>query len=334
MSAQRNHLPWGRFFWNDWRGEPTLRVCSLAARGLWMDMLCIAAEADPTGFVLVNGRTPTTTDLARLTGAPEADVQSLLAELDRNGVFSRDRQERIYSRRMVRDAKRARTARSNGKRGGNPTLSKQRANRPSDNPSDKGGLNTQKPEARSQKDSEPIGSGAMAPSQPEDLKSRIFGPALEWLAKQAEKPKPKIRSIVGKWCRDHGDGRTLEEMQNCARAGAVDPIAWIEAKLNGTTKQTYGQPFKTSELLERMAENEAGGFGEEDNPEGDADAVPLAVSGPERGAGSGVPNGDHRKSGAVQSDGGRAFHDVGEVQADVDEDDMADAWRSVPSALQ
>lgn len=87
-----------------------------------MDMLCIAAESDPTGYVLVNGRTLTATDLARLTGAPEADVQSALAELDLNGVFSRDRNGRIYNRRMVRDARAFAEARKYGKEGGNPKL--------------------------------------------------------------------------------------------------------------------------------------------------------------------------------------------------------------------
>jgi len=87
-----------------------------------MDCLCIAAEADPIGYVLVNGRPLTTTDLARLTGEPEAAVQSALAELERNGVFSRDRSGRIYNRRMVRDAKERSKNQKNGRLGGNPTL--------------------------------------------------------------------------------------------------------------------------------------------------------------------------------------------------------------------
>jgi hypothetical protein len=87
-----------------------------------MEMLCIAAEAQPTGYVLVNGRSPSITDLARLAGAPEDEVQSLLAELDAAGVFSRDRKGRIYSRRMVRDLKRSVENQKNGKKGGNPLL--------------------------------------------------------------------------------------------------------------------------------------------------------------------------------------------------------------------
>lgn len=127
-----------KFFWSDWRSDPGLRSCSLAARGLWMDLLAIAAEAQPTGYVLVNGRTLSTTDLARLTGAPEADVQTALAELDAAGVFSRDGRGRIYSRRMVRDAKIAKINRKNGLKGGNPSLCNHNGKSCPVNPPDKG----------------------------------------------------------------------------------------------------------------------------------------------------------------------------------------------------
>ena len=49
-------------------------------------------------------------------------MSGLLAELELNGVFSRDRRGRIYSRRMVRDAKRSEEGRKHGRLGGNPSL--------------------------------------------------------------------------------------------------------------------------------------------------------------------------------------------------------------------
>lgn len=119
-------LPWGPFYWDDWRNEIGLRRSSFAARGLWMDCLCIAARCDPPGYLAVNGEALSTTDIARMTGGSETEVSTLLDELFRNGVPSRTRNGIIYSRRMVRDAKRARTARENGKKGGNPSISKQR----------------------------------------------------------------------------------------------------------------------------------------------------------------------------------------------------------------
>ena len=115
---------WTKFFWSDWESDPALRHCSLAAQGLWMRMLCIAAAHDPIGYVAVAGRGLDETSLARMTGCQESEATILLGELDRNGVFSRDRHGRIYNRRMIDDAKKASIARKNGKNGGNPTLRK------------------------------------------------------------------------------------------------------------------------------------------------------------------------------------------------------------------
>src|SRR5690606_34280251 len=96
------------------------------------------------------GRSPTDAQLAVLVGAPSDQIPELLGELDAAGVFSRTREGVIYSRKMTRTAKRSAIARKNGKKGGNPSLSKDRDNPPSDNPPDKGGDKPQKPEARSQ----------------------------------------------------------------------------------------------------------------------------------------------------------------------------------------
>lgn len=110
--------PWSKFFWNDWENDPELRLCSLAAQGLWMRLLCLAAKSNPTGFVAVAGRPCSSTDIARLSGVAEQEVESLLGELSRNGVFSRDAQGRIYCRRMVRDNRKRQKLRQNGAKGG------------------------------------------------------------------------------------------------------------------------------------------------------------------------------------------------------------------------
>lgn len=138
---------WSKFYWSDWESDPAVRLCSFAAQGFWMRMLCIAAAHDPIGYVAVAGKGLDETSLARLTGCQESEVTSLLGELERNGVFSRDRHNRIYSRRMVSDAKKAAIARKNGKNGGNPTLSKDKDIPPSDKGQDKPVVKPHKPEA-------------------------------------------------------------------------------------------------------------------------------------------------------------------------------------------
>lgn len=155
--------PWDKFFWNDWENDPALKLCSLAAQGLWMRCLCICAKAEPKGYLLVAGRRLSPVDLATLVGRPETEVETLLNELASAGVFSRDRQGRIYSRRMVRDENKRAIARKNGKEGGNPTLLKERGNSASDNPPLKGEDNTHKPEAKSQRPELEKDRGADAP---------------------------------------------------------------------------------------------------------------------------------------------------------------------------
>lgn len=144
--------PWSKFYWSDWESDPALRLCSLAAQGLWMRMLCIAAAHDPIGYVAVVGRGLDETALARMTGCSESEVAALLGELDQNGVFSRDRHGRIFSRRMISDAKKSAIARKNGKEGGNPSLGNKKRNSSSDNQSLKPRLKPHIPEARIQKE--------------------------------------------------------------------------------------------------------------------------------------------------------------------------------------
>ncbi len=152
--------PWLKFFTTDWRSDPRLRMCSPAARGLWIDMICIAHEAVPYGHVLVHGQTPNEAQLAFLTGTHVAEIPDLVAELERHGVFSRTKEGVIYSRKLVRMAAKSAKARKTGKLGGNPSLGKEREKQKSVNLDLKGRDNTQKPEARSQREEkeEPDGS--------------------------------------------------------------------------------------------------------------------------------------------------------------------------------
>lgn len=148
--------PWMKFYPQDWRADEKLRVCSLAARGLWVEMLALMHRSERYGQLLVNGNAPTLEQLSVLAGASPSEVSALLAELDGAGVFSRTGSGVLYSRRMTRDAKKAKIARENGKSGGNPSLRNKKGNSASVNPKDKapdkGGDKAQKPEARSQRE--------------------------------------------------------------------------------------------------------------------------------------------------------------------------------------
>lgn len=114
--------PWLKFYPTDWQSDPALRMCSLAARGLWQEMLCIMHKAEPYGSLVVNGKAIGPKQLAILSGAPAREVETCLAEQEEHGVFSRDANGTIYSRRMRRDREKAERDKANGKGGGNPDL--------------------------------------------------------------------------------------------------------------------------------------------------------------------------------------------------------------------
>lgn len=149
--------PWMKFYPADWRADQNLRLCSLAARGLWIELMGIMHEAAHYGHLLVGGRAPDDAEIAKLVGSTPAEVRRLRAELLRREVPGIGDDGVWRSRRMVRDDERKQTNRANGGKGGNPRLvgssdnqhhsgSDNRLDNPLDKPS-----RARVPEARSQK---------------------------------------------------------------------------------------------------------------------------------------------------------------------------------------
>src|SRR5437870_4537264 len=99
--------PWLKFYPADWRADPALRMCSIAARGFWLEMLCVMHEADPRGSLVVKDRPVTDRQMAALAGVDAKTAAALLNELELAGVFSRGPDRTIFSRRMRRDEAKA-----------------------------------------------------------------------------------------------------------------------------------------------------------------------------------------------------------------------------------
>ena len=99
--------PWMKFYPADWRADPRLRMCSLAARGLWIDLISYMHEGEPYGHLTIDGRAPNLDDIASLVARPRAEVKKALAELEDRQVFSLSDKGAIFSRRMVRDNERS-----------------------------------------------------------------------------------------------------------------------------------------------------------------------------------------------------------------------------------
>jgi hypothetical protein len=107
-----------------------------------VDLIGLMHDAEPYGHLLVNGKAPTTKQLAAILGDSEKELKNLLVELESAGVFSKTEAGVITSRRMVRDEEKAREDANNGRRGGNPWV------KGGVNPSDNGGDKAQTPDAR------------------------------------------------------------------------------------------------------------------------------------------------------------------------------------------
>lgn len=117
--SRRN--PWMKWYPADWRAETTLRMCSLAARGLWIELLGIAHEATPYGHVLVKGAVPSVAQIAGLVGRPLDETSAALEELRAAEVFTVVRGIIVCRRMVTADAVSAESS-MNGKLGGNPSL--------------------------------------------------------------------------------------------------------------------------------------------------------------------------------------------------------------------
>lgn len=120
-----------KFFPDSWRADEQLGECPLAARGLWLEMMCLAHKHG--GFVLINSRVPSLDALAKAVRAKPREVQAGLRHLMENGVCSLREDGAYFSRRMVRDYERRARNRENGAKGGNPHLSVNRDDDKSDN---------------------------------------------------------------------------------------------------------------------------------------------------------------------------------------------------------
>lgn len=111
-----------QFYPGDWLRDAALRSCSVEARGLWIDMICLMHEGTPYGYLKVNHKVILTSNLARMVGGCAKDVEEWIDELEQAGVFSRDADGSIYSRRMIRDEEIRVKRAAGGRLGGNPAL--------------------------------------------------------------------------------------------------------------------------------------------------------------------------------------------------------------------
>lgn len=107
-----------KWYPSDWRGDPLVRACTPIARYVWFEMLGLMHEAEPYGFLVLNGRPLDAITLGRVIAVDGRTVAAALKELETLGVFSRTNEGVIICRRMIRENLRREAAVENGRKGG------------------------------------------------------------------------------------------------------------------------------------------------------------------------------------------------------------------------
>jgi hypothetical protein len=221
-----------KFYPSDWRADPKLRMCSLAARGLWAEMVCLMHEAKPYGSLLVNGHPVTDAQLASLVGSTKKEIKSLTFELESAGVFTRE-DGIIISRRMKRDAEKALKDKANGELGGNPDL------KAGVNPPDK----AQKLEARDQIPEKKEGANAppAEPQKREKKRATTFPTSLT--ANRAAQEAAGLSAAEGE--------REFARFRNHALSRGRTYIDWPAAERNWYLKaaEYLNKPIKTESAI-------------------------------------------------------------------------------------
>lgn len=112
-----------KWFWSDWLGDQEVRRLTPAERGVWIDLLALAAVGSPYGYVCDDrGRKLSDDYIARVTNAGTVEeVSRLIAGILEKGAASRDRAGRLFNRRMVREKELSAKRKRNGSLGGERT---------------------------------------------------------------------------------------------------------------------------------------------------------------------------------------------------------------------
>lgn len=230
-----------------------------------MEMLCIMHDATPCGSLIINGKPLNIRQIASLAGGIVNEIEELMMELEEAGVFGRDDDGTIYSRRIRRDVEKAARDRENGKTGGNPAIKK------GVNPSVNVDVKAQKPEARSYIPKERIteaNASDAVPSSPKyiDAKHELWGEGKRLLG-ELDIPQSRCGALIGGWCKETGDNYAgvLDAIARAREAKPLNPIPWIVQALPHKAKKNVDpQPSRLRQFIKDFIgdeENEQDGGG-------------------------------------------------------------------------
>lgn len=117
-----DNLPYFKFYPGDWLKDLDLRRCSLPAKGVLIEALCIMFQSKERGVLISGGRPWSAKELAESVGGNTDVAARAITELLEQGVLKKRSDGAIYSARMVKDEEVRKKRAAGGKLGGNPQL--------------------------------------------------------------------------------------------------------------------------------------------------------------------------------------------------------------------
>lgn len=128
MKKNDGKRPSFQFYPADWMKDPALKLCSHNAKGIWMDLICIAFEMPTKGVFLISKKPISEIKLLQMLNGNEKSKKSGFQELKRHGVIKRNKDNVFYCKRLYNDMRLSEIRREVGKLGGNPDLLNQNDN--------------------------------------------------------------------------------------------------------------------------------------------------------------------------------------------------------------
>ena len=126
----KDKRPSFQFYAGDWLKDPDLSCCSAAARGVYMDVLCLMFESGQRGVLISDQHVWTLEETAQAVRGDSTANLALLRELAGKAVLRKRKTDgAYYSARLVRDERIRQERAKAGVQGGRPTESKTKANR-------------------------------------------------------------------------------------------------------------------------------------------------------------------------------------------------------------
>ena len=120
-STREDGRPAFLFYTQDWLCEPTLKVVSMGAKGLWIDVLCLMSRSPIKGYLLTPAGEPADIEwIGKQIGRPSAEIKPLWEELLRAGTPRIDSKNRVFSKRMIADKTLTEKRSEAGRLGGRP----------------------------------------------------------------------------------------------------------------------------------------------------------------------------------------------------------------------